>query len=90
MVSVHFNAMCANGGTAIRAVETFSDPGFSVNALGSHDAGLIHLAQKITDIKPVKLNFDPTKAPVGVSVTMVGYGVSDTSTQTAGTEYVVQ
>src|SRR3569623_3384079 len=90
MVSVHFNALRANGGTAVGAVETFPDPGFNVNALGSHDAGLIHLAQKITDIKPVKLNFDPAQAPDGVAVTMVGYGVSDTTTQTAGTEYVVQ
>lgn len=90
MVSVHFNALRANGGTAVKAIDTFPDPGFNINALGSHDAGLIHLAQKVTDIKPVKLNFDPAQAPVGVAVTMVGYGVSDTTTQTAGTEYVVQ
>lgn len=90
LVSVHFNALHANLGMAVKAIDTIPDPGFNVNALGSHDAGLIHLAQKVTGVKPVKLNFDPAKAPVGVSVTMVGYGVSDTSTQSAGTEYVVQ
>lgn len=90
MVEVHFNALRADGGTAVTAVETFPDPMFNVNALGSHDAGLIHLSKKITDVKPAAINFDPAKAPVGVTVTMVGYGVSNTSTQTAGTEYVVQ
>jgi uncharacterized protein (TIGR03382 family) len=90
LVSVHFNALRADQGTIVRAIDTIPDPMFNVNALGSHDSGLIHLASKVTDIAPVKLNFDPAKAPVGVQVTMVGYGVSNTSTQQAGTEYVVQ
>ena len=88
MIQVHFNALRADQGVAVAAMDSMPDPMFNVDALGSHDSGLIHLAKPVTDIKPVQINFDPLMAPVGVSVTMVGYGVADNGQ--AGTEYVVQ
>jgi hypothetical protein len=44
---------------------------------GDPDVGVIRLAAPRTDRAPSPINFDPDSAPVGVSVTMVGYGISD-------------
>jgi hypothetical protein len=49
-------------------------PGFSTNNLGRNDIGLIKLDSPVTDIKPVPVNLNPAKAPIGIKVTMVGYG----------------
>jgi MYXO-CTERM domain-containing protein len=88
MIQIHFNALRADQGTSVGAMDSMPDPMFNVSLLGSHDAGLIHLATPVTDVKPAQINFDPLMAPVGVQVTMVGYGVADNGQ--AGTEYVVQ
>ncbi len=89
-IKVHFNTVRATSGTIVAAVDSIPDPGFNINSLGSHDTGLIHLATKVTDIKPQQLNFTAAAAPVGIAVTEFGFGVTSASSNTAGTEYVVQ
>lgn len=91
-VRVHFDTvnLFTNPGMVVRASETIKHPSFSVNALGSHDIGLIRLATPVTDRPPVAVNLVPGKAPVGIPVTMVGFGVtSRTSPNSAGVERVV-
>jgi MYXO-CTERM domain-containing protein len=75
---VHFDTVNLNrdAGRSIAASMTIPKPGFSINALGSNDIGLVKLATPVTDIEPVRVNFDPTKAPVGLVVTQVGYGAT--------------
>ncbi|HPH70512.1 MAG TPA: trypsin-like serine protease, partial [Kofleriaceae bacterium] len=63
------------GGKTVTAKKTIPHPSFSVNALGSHDIGLIQLNEAITDRTPTPINLDGAKSPVGISLTMVGYGV---------------
>ena len=92
-IKVHFGTVNiqSGGGTVIGAMDSMPDPMFNVNALGSHDSGLIHLAQKVTDVKPVPINLDPMAAPIGVQVTMVGFGATATGGGgSVGVEYVVQ
>ncbi len=90
MTTVHYNTVSAFSGSTVKAQDTMPDPMFNVNNLGAHDSGLIHLATPITAIKPSSINFDPTVAPIGTAVTMVGFGLSNGSQQTgAGTERVV-
>lgn len=89
-LKVHFNTVSAfAGGTMVTAQDSMPDPGFNINNLGSHDTGLIHLSTPVTTITPAPLNFDPTQAPIGLAVTMVGFGVSNVSTNSAGIEHVV-
>ena len=91
-VRVHLDTvnMFSNPGTVVRATETIKHPNFSVNALGAHDIGLIHLATPVTDRTPVPINLVPGKAPVGIPVTMVGFGVTSRSApNSAGIERVV-
>ncbi len=88
-IKVHFNTVHAAGGTVMTAQDSIPDPGFSINSLGSHDAGLIHLTTAVTGITPQPLNFTAATAPVGIAVTMVGFGVTSAAGN-AGTEYVVQ
>jgi hypothetical protein len=90
---VHFGTIDLNTsqGTVVGASDTIPDPQFNVNALGSHDSGLIHLATPVTNITPLGVNFDATKAPVGVMVTMVGFGATAVGGGgMVGTEFVVQ
>ncbi|CAN5588715.1 hypothetical protein BH11MYX1_BH11MYX1_22090 [soil metagenome] len=87
-IKVHFNTVHATSGTVMTARDSIPDPGFSINTLGSHDAGLIHLTSAVTGIKPQPLNFSAAAAPVGLAVTMVGFGLTSTS-GSAGVEYVV-
>lgn len=92
-IKVHFGTVNVfqSQGTVVTAMDSIPDPMFSVNSLGSHDSGLIHLATKVMDIKPVPINLDPTMAPVGVTVTMVGFGTTQVNAGGgAGVEYVVQ
>jgi uncharacterized protein (TIGR03382 family) len=63
------------------------DPDFNINALGSHDMGLIHLPTPVTGITPAKLDLDPDDAGSGLAVTQVGYG--ETETGVVGTLYTV-
>jgi hypothetical protein len=90
-VKVHFNTVSLqNPGTIITATETIPNPGFSLNTLGKSDVGLIKLATSVTDITPVPVNFDPTSAPVGIQVTMVGFGATaQGGGGSVGVEYVV-
>src|SRR5690606_3756002 len=64
-----------NPGRGVAAPETLPPPALA--APGDPDVGLIRLSQSITDRAPSPINLDPARAPVGVSVTMVGYGVAD-------------
>jgi hypothetical protein len=62
-----------NPGTVLRASDSFPHPMFNINALGSHDVGLIKLATPAT-VTPVPINFTAADAPVGVAVVMAGFG----------------
>ena len=91
-VKVHFNTI--NGahspGTIVTAAETIGDPGFNIQNLGKNDSGLIRLATPVTDIAMVPVNFDAANAPVGIAVTMVGFGATaQGGGGTVGVEYVV-
>ena len=78
------------GGRAIGASEVFGDPKFDVNNLGQHDMGLIHLASAYDGAAPTPVNFTHDKAPVGVSVAMVGFGESVSGNPgSAGTELML-
>lgn len=78
------------GNTGLGAQDSMPDPLFDINALGSHDMGLIHLASPVEGVSPVKLNFDPSQAQSGLAVTQVGFGeTSGGPTGTAGTLYTV-
>ena len=79
-----------SSGKAIGASEVFGDPKFSITDLGHNDLGLIHLASEYTDVDPTPVNFDATQAPVGVAVTMVGFGVTQSGAMTqAGVEFTI-
>lgn len=77
-VSVHFNTVNLNQslGTTIRSAAVYPKPGFSGRNLGQNDIGLIKLQTPVTDITPVPVNLLAEKAPVGISVTMVGFGAT--------------
>jgi secreted trypsin-like serine protease len=92
-IKVHFNTvdLSTSAGTIVTATNSIPDPGFNINDLGSHDSGLIELATPVTNVTPVVLNWNAALAPVGVNVTMVGFGeTSGSGGGTVGTEYVVQ
>jgi len=61
-------------GTVATASETFPDPFFDAANPVTHDTGLIHLTTPVTDVTPVPVNFDASKATIGVMVTQVGFG----------------
>jgi MYXO-CTERM domain-containing protein len=89
---IHFDTVniFQSQGTVVRASQIFKHPGFDLNNLGMHDIGLVRLATPVTDRAPARVNFDPAKAPVGIAVTMVGYGVTSRSNpNSAGTQRVV-
>jgi trypsin len=79
-VRVYFNTVdintSAGRANSRKATATFPKAAFNVNALGSNDVGLIKLDQPITGITPTPINFKPEMAPVGVTVTMVGFGAT--------------
>ncbi|MEZ4364787.1 MAG: trypsin-like serine protease [Kofleriaceae bacterium] len=85
---VRFDSTRADsGGREVAALDTIPHPSFSVNALGDNDIGLIHLAEAITDRPVTRLNRAAADAPVGIVVTQVGYGVSDSGN--AGTLFAL-
>jgi secreted trypsin-like serine protease len=88
-LKVHINTISAFSGTVVTAQDSMPDPGFDINTLGSHDTGLIHLSTPVTTITPAPLNFDAGSAPVGVAVTMVGFGLTSGTGNSAGIEHVV-
>ena len=92
-IKVHFDTVDAFRvpGRVVKAVKAIAKPQFRSNDLGQHDIGLIQLAEKITDIKPVPVNLDPAKAPVGIKVTMVGFGATAVGGGgSVGVQYVVE
>ncbi|MEZ4398602.1 MAG: serine protease [Kofleriaceae bacterium] len=92
-VRVHFDTVnvLTTPGTVVRASETIKHPMFNVNALGMHDIGLIRLATPVTDRVPVPINLAAGRAPVGIGVTMVGFGVtSRQAPSSAGIQRVVE
>src|SRR5262249_53712034 len=70
---VHFDTVAVFDapGTVVRAVETFKDPQFDKDHIGSFDLGLIHLAQPVVGIAPSPINLVAAMAPVGTVVTIV-------------------
>jgi uncharacterized protein (TIGR03382 family) len=91
-VKVHFNTVNirSSAGMVVGASDTIPDPMFNINALGSHDSGLIKLASSVTTVTPLRVNFVPADAPVGVTVTMVGFGATAVGPSgNVGIEYTV-
>jgi secreted trypsin-like serine protease len=79
-------------GRAIRASDTIPHPLFDVAALGDDDIGLIRLSQPVTDRKVSPVTRTAAEAPAGISVVMVGFGLTsgvDPNGQ-SGTEYVLR
>ncbi|HEY5922922.1 MAG TPA: serine protease [Kofleriaceae bacterium] len=77
---VHFRTVNLNQseGVVINASMVIPKPGFSISTLGKNDIGLIKLSRPVNDITPVPVNLVTEKAPVGIAVTMVGYGATST------------
>ena len=89
-LKVHLGTVDAlSGGMTVTAQDSMPDPGFNIQALGAHDCGLIHLSTPVTTITPNAINLDPKLAPVGIMVTMVGFGLTSGTGHSAGTEHVV-
>lgn len=78
-------------GNVIDSTAVYPKPTFSINSLGKNDIGLIKLSKPVTDITPVPVNLFAEKAPVGIKVTMVGFGATATGGGgSVGVEYVVE
>jgi len=78
------------GGVMRSASMAIPHPSFSQNALGKHDIGLIKLSAPVTDVAPIPVNLIKEKAPVGIQVTMVGFGATAVGGGgSVGIEYVV-
>jgi uncharacterized protein (TIGR03382 family) len=90
---VRFDSVVAfqlGGGTLVPAAETIPHPSFSVQNLGDNDIGLIRLSQRMDDRMVTRVNRDRSSAPVGVSVTFVGYGMTQAGNpSSAGTQYAL-
>jgi MYXO-CTERM domain-containing protein len=82
-VQVHFHTvdLMRDPGEVATASATFKNPLFDKNKLGKYDIGLIKLARSVTDVAPSAINLDAALAPPGTSVTMVGYGTTETGAQ---------
>lgn len=92
-VTVYFNTVNLNQslGMQVKSAAVYPKPGFSINSLGKNDIGLIKLSQAVTDITPVPVNLLKEKAPVGIKVTMVGFGATaQGGGGSIGVEYVVE
>ncbi len=66
-----------SSGFGVDAAMTQPNPSFNINALGSNDIGVIQLAQSITDRTPTAINRIHNDAPIGVTTTLIGYGMTD-------------
>lgn len=89
-IKIHFGTVSISSQGVVRTgAMAIAKPGFSTNNLGKNDIGLVKLNMPITDIKPVPVNLDPAKAPVGIKVTMVGYGATEVGGGGAGVQYTV-
>lgn len=84
---VHFDTVniFTSAGIVVRATEIIKHPLFNVNALGTHDIGLIRLATPVTDRAAVPIILDAAKVPIGTDLQLVGFGAtSRTNPSTAG------
>lgn len=91
-VRVHFGTVDVRAapGTVVAARETIAHPTFTLDGLGAHDIGLIRLATPVTDVTPVPINLVAGRAPVGIALTMVGFGATAAGGGgSVGVEYVV-
>jgi trypsin len=91
-IRVHFGTvnLLESEGEVRTAALTIPRSGFSFANLGQLDIGLIKLAQPVTDITPAPVNLDPARAPVGTTVTMVGFGATERAgAGTVGVELVL-
>jgi V8-like Glu-specific endopeptidase len=89
-VRVHFSTVDVVNdlGIVVEAAATFKDPLFNQAHLGSNDLGLVQLATPVTDVTPTPINLNPSMAPVGTIVTIVGYGSTEKGAQgTVGIEF---
>jgi len=64
-------------GRAIAAAETVPHPDFDVDQLGTHDIGVILLAETVDDRVPSPINRSADAAPVGLSATLIGFGLTN-------------
>jgi hypothetical protein len=77
-VRVHFGTVNVfqQPGVTRGAAQLIPHPSFNIRSLGKHDIGLIKLSAPVTDITPVPVNLYKDKAPIGITVTMVGFGTT--------------
>jgi hypothetical protein len=82
-MQVHFHTidLLQDPGTVAMASATFKDPLFDKSKLGKNDIGLIKLERSVLDVAPSPINLDAKLAPVGTTVTMVGYGSTERGAQ---------
>lgn len=78
----------AAGGIVVNAKQTIPHPMFDAESIVGHDFGLIQLVTPVTDRTPSLVNFDAAAAPVGITVTLVGYGKTEAGS--AGKQYVLR
>ncbi len=91
IVLVDATDLNSNSGSQHSAADTFPEPGFSEQALGDNDIGLVKLSSPVTDRAPTPINRLKADAPVGIAVLQVGYGISQVGNQSsAGTLYYLQ
>lgn len=77
-----------SGGSRVGAKAAYSAPGWDAAVFGAHDLALIELASPVDGVAPAVVNLDPARAPIGTTVTMVGFGAI-TSGANPGKEFVV-
>lgn len=79
-------------GSKVAAIDAIRDPMFTVDALGQHDIGLIHLKTPLTGHVVSPVNFDHDAIGTGDPTTQVGFGATGIVNgfpQGAGHELVV-
>jgi len=89
-IRVLLDAQSLAGGVAVQVTETIPHPSFSTSSLGDNDIGLIRLATPVTDREPTPINRIAADAPIGISLTQVGYGATQVGGGGAGTLQVLR
>ena len=81
LTKVRFDSVTAFSGTGriVNAARTIPNPAFSEGQLGDDDIGLIELAQPVDDRMVSRVNRVAAAAPVGVAVTLVGFGKDESN-----------
>jgi MYXO-CTERM domain-containing protein len=87
-ITVYYDTTTVGNGKSVKATESMPHPQYSVSSGLNNDVGLIHLQTPIADHTPVPLNRSAV-ASSGVHLQMVGFGVNQSGTQNAGTEYLL-